>query len=109
MTSRGNWNGETGSLLKRIDISELSDQIDVVRDYLQELASSFTASRTADGATLEHPRHRGRNLGNNEGQSRRLSGYGVRSRLANWVLDPSWHRLNWLPARGLCDLSSKVA
>jgi ElaB/YqjD/DUF883 family membrane-anchored ribosome-binding protein len=43
MTSRGNWNGETGSLLKRIDISELSDQIDVVRDYLQELASSFSS------------------------------------------------------------------
>ena len=63
MTSRGNWNGETGSLLKRIDIPDLSDQLDGVRDYLQELASSFTASRTADGATLEHPRHRGRDVG----------------------------------------------
>jgi ElaB/YqjD/DUF883 family membrane-anchored ribosome-binding protein len=39
MTSRGNWDRETDRLLKRIDIPDLSDQLDVVRDYLQELAS----------------------------------------------------------------------
>ena len=42
MTSRGNWDRETGRLLKRIDIPDLSDQLDVVRDYLQELASSIS-------------------------------------------------------------------
>ena len=42
MTSCGNWDRETGRLLKRIDIPDLSDQLDVVRDYLQELASSFS-------------------------------------------------------------------
>ena len=41
MTSRGNWDRETGRLLKKIDIPELSDQLDTVRDYLQELTSSF--------------------------------------------------------------------
>ena len=35
MTSRGNWDRETGRLLKKIDIPELSDQLDTVRDYLQ--------------------------------------------------------------------------
>ena len=96
MTSRGNWDRETGSLLKRIDIPDLSDQLDVVRDYLQELASSFSKHREPPMAQRPraHPRHGGRDLGNNEGQSRRLSGYGVGSWLANWVLDPSWHRLN---------------
>jgi|KBSSwiStaDraftv2_1062776.scaffolds.fasta_scaffold1578752_2 hypothetical protein len=39
MTSRGNWDRETGSLLKRIDIPDL--KLGGVRDYLQELASSF--------------------------------------------------------------------
>ena len=70
MTSRGNWNGETGSLLKRIDISELSDQIDVVRDYLQELASSF------------------RSIANRRWRNARAPSTpwkGRRSRLANWV------------------------
>ena len=42
MTRRGNWNRETGRLLKRIDIPDLSDQLDVVRDYLQELTNSFS-------------------------------------------------------------------
>jgi ElaB/YqjD/DUF883 family membrane-anchored ribosome-binding protein len=42
MTSRGNWDRETGRLLERIDIPDLSDQRDVVRDYLQELASSIS-------------------------------------------------------------------
>ena len=42
MTSRGNWDRETGRLLKKIDIPELSDQHDTVRDYLQELRSSFS-------------------------------------------------------------------
>ena len=41
MTSRGNWDRE-GERLKKIDIPDLSDQFDVVRDYLQELASSFS-------------------------------------------------------------------
>ena len=92
MTSRGNWDRETGRLLKRIDIPDLSDQLDAVRDYLQELASSFSkiANRRWRN-TRAHPRHGGRDLGNNEGQSCRLSGYGVGSRLANWVFDPSWH------------------
>jgi hypothetical protein len=95
MTNRGNWDRATGNLLKRIDIPDLSDQLDVVRDHLQELASSFSkiANRRWRNARERNPRHDGRGLGNNEGQSRRLSGYGVRSRLANWVLDPSWHRL----------------
>jgi hypothetical protein len=35
MTSRGNWDRETGRLLKRIDIPDLSDQLDGVRDYLK--------------------------------------------------------------------------
>jgi hypothetical protein len=30
MTSRGNWDRETGSLLKRIDIPDLTDQLDGV-------------------------------------------------------------------------------
>ena len=42
MTSLGNWDRETGKLLRRIDIRDLSDQFDSVRDYLQELASSFS-------------------------------------------------------------------
>ena len=42
MTSLGNWDRETGRLLRRIDIRDLSDQFDSVRDYLQELASSFS-------------------------------------------------------------------
>ena len=42
MTRRGNWDRETDRLLKRIDIPDLSDQLDVVRDYLQELASSIS-------------------------------------------------------------------
>jgi ElaB/YqjD/DUF883 family membrane-anchored ribosome-binding protein len=42
MTNRGNWDRATGNLLKRIDIPDLSDQLDVVRDHLQELASSFS-------------------------------------------------------------------
>jgi ElaB/YqjD/DUF883 family membrane-anchored ribosome-binding protein len=42
MTSRGNWDRETARLLKKIDIPELSDQLDTVRDYLQELTSSFS-------------------------------------------------------------------
>ena len=42
MTSRGKWDREPAKLLKRIDISDLSDQHDAVRDYLQELASSFS-------------------------------------------------------------------
>ena len=42
MTSRGNWDRETGRLLKRIDTRDWSDQLDAVRDYLQELASSFS-------------------------------------------------------------------
>jgi hypothetical protein len=79
MTSRGNWNGETDSLLKRIDIPDLSDQLDGVRDYLQELASSF------------------RSIANRRWRNARAPSTpwkGRRSRLANWVLDPSWHRLN---------------
>ena len=42
MTNRGNWDRATGNLLKRIDIPDLSDQLDVVRDYLRELASSIS-------------------------------------------------------------------
>ena len=42
MTSRGNWDRETGRLLKKIDTRDWSDQLDAVRDYLQELASSFS-------------------------------------------------------------------
>ena len=74
MTSRGNWDRETGRLLKRIDIPDLSDQLDVVRDYLQELASSYQQDREPPMAQSPraHPRHGGRDLGNNEGQSRRL-------------------------------------
>ena len=93
MTSRGNWDRETGRLLKRIDIPDLSDQLDAVRDYLQELASSYQQDREPPMAQRPraHPRHGGRDLGNNEGQSRRLSGYGVGSRLADRVSNPSWH------------------
>ena len=41
MTSRGNWGRETG-VLKEIDIPDLNDQLDAVRDYLRELAGSFS-------------------------------------------------------------------
>ena len=42
MTSCGNWDRETGRLLKKIDTRDWSDQLYAVRDYLQELASSFS-------------------------------------------------------------------
>ena len=42
MTSRGNWGRETGRLLKEIDVPDLNDQLDAVRDYLRELTSSFS-------------------------------------------------------------------
>ena len=63
MTSRGNWNGETGSLLKRIDIPDL--KLGGVRDYLQELASSFRsiANRRWRNARAAHTRHGGRDVG----------------------------------------------
>ena len=64
MTSRGNWDRETGSLLMRIDIPDLSDQLDGVRATIcRSWQVPSGASRTADGATLEHPRHRGRDVG----------------------------------------------
>ena len=69
MTSRGNWDREGERLLKRIDIPDLSNHLDVVRHYLQELASSFSKIanrrwRNAGERTLDHG---GRDLGNNEG------------------------------------------
>jgi len=42
MTNRGNWGRETGRLLKEIDVPDLNDQLDAVRDYLRELTSSFS-------------------------------------------------------------------
>ena len=42
MTTRGNWGRETGQLLKEIDIRDLRDQLGAVRDYLEELTSSFS-------------------------------------------------------------------
>ena len=42
MTSRGNWDRETGRLLKKIDIPDLNDEFDAVRDYLRELTSSLS-------------------------------------------------------------------
>ena len=92
MTSRGNWDRETGRLLKRIDIPDLSDQLDVVRDYLQELASSFSKI-----ANRQWRNTRDRTLDTVEGtseimkrKSRRLFGCGVGSRLADRVSNPSW-------------------
>ena len=95
MTSLGNWDRETGKLLKRIDIRDLSDQFDV-RARLSAGAGEFLQQHRKPPMAQHpraHPRHGGRDLGNNEGQSRRLSGYGVGSWLGNWVFDPSWHRL----------------
>jgi ElaB/YqjD/DUF883 family membrane-anchored ribosome-binding protein len=42
MTSRGNWSRETGRLLKEIDIPDLNDHLDAVRDYLRELTNSLS-------------------------------------------------------------------
>ena len=93
MTSRGNWDRETGRLLERIDIRDLSDQLDAARDYLQELASSFSKI-----ANRQWRNTRDRTLDTVEGtseimkkKSRCLFGYGVGSRLADRVSNPSWH------------------
>jgi ElaB/YqjD/DUF883 family membrane-anchored ribosome-binding protein len=42
MTSRGNWSREAGRLLKEIDIPDLNDHLDAVRDYLRELTNSLS-------------------------------------------------------------------
>jgi ElaB/YqjD/DUF883 family membrane-anchored ribosome-binding protein len=42
MTSRGNWSRETGRLLKEIDIPDLNDHLDAVRDHLRELTNSLS-------------------------------------------------------------------
>jgi ribosomal protein L25 (general stress protein Ctc) len=63
-------------------------QLDAVRDYLQELASSFSKI-----ANRQLRNTRDRTLDTVEGtrKSRRLFGCGVGSRLADRVSNPSWH------------------
>ena len=96
MTNRGNWGRETGRLLKEIDVPDLNDQLDAVRDYLRELTSSFSkiANRQWRSTRGPRPRHGARDRGNHEGQSRSFAGRGLGNRGADGVSDPSEHRLN---------------
>jgi ElaB/YqjD/DUF883 family membrane-anchored ribosome-binding protein len=42
MTSRVDWGRETGRLLKEIDVKDLQDQLESMRDYLRDLTGSFS-------------------------------------------------------------------